>query len=108
MSQNLRAIRRKIRATTNISQITRAMKMVAAAKLQRAQARVLAGRAYATWLSDLLAEVAAAAGDDIIHPYLASPADDEDRGKDGREVTMPTCCAKPPLFCSSRRHRCRY
>lgn len=53
--------RRRIRSVKNTQQITRAMKMVASAKLRRAQQRVLAARPYAQNLSAMLGSVAAAA-----------------------------------------------
>jgi F-type H+-transporting ATPase subunit gamma len=53
--------RRRIRSVKNTQQITRAMKMVASAKLRRAQQRVLAARPYSTNLASMLAQVAAAA-----------------------------------------------
>lgn len=56
--------RRRIRSVKNTQQITRAMKMVSAAKLRRAQDRVIAARPYASLLRQLLANVAAAAGGD--------------------------------------------
>jgi F-type H+-transporting ATPase subunit gamma len=56
---NLIDIRRRIRSVKNTQQITKAMKMVAASKLRRAQDRVLAARPYATTLEATLASVAA-------------------------------------------------
>jgi F-type H+-transporting ATPase subunit gamma len=70
VGQNLRAYRRKIKATRNIRQITRAMKMVAAAKLKRVEAQVAAGRLYYEQLQALLARVAGASGE-VEHPLLA-------------------------------------
>ncbi len=70
MPENLRTIRRKIRTVTNIAQITRAMKMVAAARLQRVQTRVQAGKVYAERLQQLLTEVAVGVGEGFSHPYL--------------------------------------
>jgi F-type H+-transporting ATPase subunit gamma len=67
-------IRRRIRTVRNTQQITKAMKMVSAAKLRRAQDRVLSARPYAQILERLLADVAAAAaGNERIstHPLLA-------------------------------------
>jgi F-type H+-transporting ATPase subunit gamma len=60
-------IRRRIRSVKNTQQITKAMKMVSAAKLRRAQERVVASRPYADMLGQVLANVAAAASgaDDI-------------------------------------------
>ncbi len=54
-------IRRRIRSVKNMQQITKAMKMVSAAKLRRAQERAIASRPYAKMLSRMLSHVAAAA-----------------------------------------------
>jgi F-type H+-transporting ATPase subunit gamma len=67
-------IRRRIRSVRNTQQITKAMKMVSAAKLRRAQDRVIASRPYAAALRGLLADVAAAAAADervSANPLLA-------------------------------------
>ena len=67
-------IRRRIRSVKNTQQITKAMKMVSAAKLRKAQERVIASRPYARILANILANVAAAAGSDdrvMAHPLLA-------------------------------------
>jgi F-type H+-transporting ATPase subunit gamma len=55
---NLIDIRRRIRSVRNTQQITKAMKMVSAAKLRRAQDRVIAARPYATTLEAVLVSVA--------------------------------------------------
>jgi F-type H+-transporting ATPase subunit gamma len=55
-----REIRRRIRSVRNVSQITRAMEMVAASKMRRAQERVTAGRPYSERLRDVLADLASA------------------------------------------------
>jgi F-type H+-transporting ATPase subunit gamma len=57
-------IRRRIRSVKNTQQITRAMKMVSAAKLRRAQDRVLASRPYAALLRQVLGNVASAVAND--------------------------------------------
>jgi F-type H+-transporting ATPase subunit gamma len=54
-------IRRRIRSVKNTQQITKAMKMVSAAKLRRAQDRVISARPYASMLDRMLQNVAAAA-----------------------------------------------
>jgi F-type H+-transporting ATPase subunit gamma len=54
-------IRRRIRSVKNTQQITKAMKMVSAAKLRRAQDRVIASRPYAAMLERMLKNLAAAA-----------------------------------------------
>jgi len=67
-------IRRRIRSVKNTQQITKAMKMVSAAKLRRAQDRVIAARPYASALRKVIANVAAAgASDDGVagNPLLA-------------------------------------
>ncbi|HEV2714336.1 MAG TPA: ATP synthase F1 subunit gamma [Terriglobales bacterium] len=51
---NILDIRRRIRSVTNTRQITKAMKMVSAAKLRRAQDRALAARPYAQMLTNVL------------------------------------------------------
>ncbi len=67
-------IRRRIKSVRNTQQITKAMKMVSAAKLRRAQDRVIASRPYGAALRGLLTDVAAAAGADesvAANPLLA-------------------------------------
>jgi F-type H+-transporting ATPase subunit gamma len=67
-------IRRRIRSVRNTQQITKAMKMVSAAKLRRAQERALAARPYGAMLQQILANVAEAASqspDAAGHPLLA-------------------------------------
>lgn len=55
-----REIRRRIRSVKNMSQITRAMEMVAASKMRRAQERVTAGRPYSERLRAVLADLSSA------------------------------------------------
>jgi len=57
-------IRRRIRSVKNTQQITKAMKMVSAAKLRRAQDRTIAARPYGTLLRKVLGNVAAALSGD--------------------------------------------
>ena len=67
-------IRRRIRSVKNTQQITKAMKMVSAAKLRRAQDRVIASRPYGAMLREILGNVAAAVANDEIegkNPLLA-------------------------------------
>jgi F-type H+-transporting ATPase subunit gamma len=52
-----REIRRRIRSVKNLSQITRAMEMVAASKMRRAQRNVLATRPYSDRMLDLMGEL---------------------------------------------------
>ena len=67
-------IRRRVRSVRNTQQITKAMKMISAARLRKAQERALAARPYATMLRQMLANVAEAASqnpDAGGHPLLA-------------------------------------
>ena len=57
---NLLDIRRRIKSVKNTQQITKAMKMVSAAKLRRAQDRVIAARPYAALLRKMLSHLAVA------------------------------------------------
>jgi len=67
---NLLDIRRRIRSVKSTQQITRAMKMVAAARLRRAQERIFDARPYANQMLTLLASVAART-EQRAHPLLA-------------------------------------
>jgi len=68
-------IRRRIRSVKNTQQITKAMKMVAAAKLRRAQERIFAARPYSGGLQEVLQSVVSRV-DPEKHPLLA-PREDE-------------------------------
>src|SRR6476646_10165156 len=70
-------IRRRLRSVKSTQQITKAMKMVAAAKLRRAQERVIGARPYAKSIADLLESVRRRLGPATAHPLLASR--DEER-----------------------------
>ena len=64
---NPRDLRRRIRSVKSTAQITKAMQMVAAAKMRKAQQGALAGRPYAILMNRVLAEVVPQAGD-FTHP----------------------------------------
>jgi F-type H+-transporting ATPase subunit gamma len=67
----LKAIKRRISGAKNTRKITRAMKMISAARLRRAQQRVTELRPYAIKTSELLASVAARVSpDEDVHPLL--------------------------------------
>src|SRR3954447_24525088 len=74
---NILDIRRRIRSVTNTRQITRAMKMVSAARLRRAQERALAARPYAQMLTNVLKSLVSRADvydpqtGEALHPLLA-------------------------------------
>ena len=64
-------LRRRIRAVKNTQQITKAMKMVAASKLRRAQDRIMNARPYAMQMQRVLRSVAARV-DESVHPLLVA------------------------------------
>ncbi|MGA8752625.1 ATP synthase F1 subunit gamma [Candidatus Deferrimicrobium sp.] len=68
---NLRAIRKRISSVKSTQQITRAMKMVSAAKLRRAQDGINAARPYARKMREVVTAVAGRAGSDA-HPLLTA------------------------------------
>ncbi len=68
---NILDIRRRIRSVINTRQITKAMKMVSAAKLRRAQERALAARPYAQMLTNVLKSLVARA--EIYDPETGEP-----------------------------------
>src|SRR5919201_1168541 len=70
---SLRDIRRRIRSIRNTAKITKAMELVAASRLRRAQMRVTAARPYADAMRALISELSAAApgGVGALHPLLA-------------------------------------
>ncbi len=68
---NILDIRRRIRSVTNTRQITKAMKMVSAAKLRRAQERALAARPYAQMLTNVLKSLVSRA--EIYDPETGEP-----------------------------------
>jgi F-type H+-transporting ATPase subunit gamma len=72
-------IRRRIRSVKNMQQITKAMKMVSAAKLRRAQERAVASRPYASMMQRVLSNIAAASvgSDDVAELPLLQVRDEK-------------------------------
>src|SRR5229473_7446262 len=66
---SLRAIRTRIKSVRNTQKITKAMKLVAAAKLRRAQDAVLRARPYAQLLDEMLASLAKARAEAELPPH---------------------------------------
>ena len=64
-----RDIRRRIKSVKNTRQITKAMELVAASKMKKAQQAALAGRPYTNLLADMLAALADHV-DETVHPFL--------------------------------------
>ena len=68
---NVLDIKRRIRSVTNTRQITKAMKMVSAAKLRRAQERALAARPYSQMLTNVLKSLVSRA--EVYDPETGEP-----------------------------------
>jgi F-type H+-transporting ATPase subunit gamma len=85
---NIRDIRRRIRSAKNIQQITRAMKFVSAARLRKAQERVIAARPYAQQMMAVLNSVATRVPAQS-HPLLAQ--------RDARRVELVVITADKGL-----------
>ena len=75
----LREVKNRIRGVRSTRRITRAMEMVAAAKLRKAQQRVEQAKPYALKLDEMLSHLAAGSEGEISHPYFEE-----------REVTRKT------------------
>lgn len=67
---NLLDIRRRIKSVKNTQQITKAMKMVSAAKLKRAQDRVVTARPFANKMMEVLGQLAQRTDEEFHHPLL--------------------------------------
>lgn len=66
----IRQVRQRIKVAKSIQQITKAMKMVAVARLRRAQERVQSARPYAAAMREMMTSLAAAVGGQVQHPLL--------------------------------------
>lgn len=67
---NTRELRRRIKSVKNTSQITKAMQMVAATKMRRAQNQAIAGRPYTTTLHKAVTALLSKLGENISHPLI--------------------------------------
>jgi F-type H+-transporting ATPase subunit gamma len=72
---NLLDIRRRIKSVKNTQQVTKAMKMVSAAKLRRAQDRVVNARPFAAKMREMLGNLASQTAEDFHHPLLDARGD---------------------------------
>ena len=70
---SIRLIRRRIRSVENTAKITKAMEMIAASKMRRAQQKALAARPYAERMRDVLADLAAQSRAEFDLPTLLTP-----------------------------------
>src|ERR671919_597550 len=69
MAGKLRTVRRRIRSVQSTMKITRAMELIAASRIRKAQQRVLAARPYAEQLTSAMEDVARQTGA-LVHPLL--------------------------------------
>ena len=106
---NTQALRRRIRSVRSTQQITKAMKMVAAARLRRAQSRIMEARPYAAALSEVLASVAGRLTN-ARHPLLDQRDEEQvtlvvisgDKGlcgsfNAGAQPSLPSSCLLPSM-----------
>ncbi len=70
-------MRRRIKSVKNTQQITKALKMVAAAKLKRSQDKVTAARPFAEKMSDVLGGLSAKVAEEFSHPLLDERGDEK-------------------------------
>src|SRR3954471_20078484 len=70
-----RVLRRRIRSIESTKKITRAMELIAASRILKAQQRVAAARPYAELLTQAIQNLAAAGGGAVGHPLLAQRDD---------------------------------
>ena len=120
---SLKAIRKRIASVKNTRKITRAMKLVAAAKLRRAQDAIIAARPYAAGAHAVVSELSGVAGKDA-HPLFEERAAqargdrrDHERSRPGRRVQherrsrpssatpRTSCRARPRSRCASSARR---
>src|SRR3954468_176826 len=73
---NLLDLRRRIKSVKNTQQITKAMKMVAAANLKRAQDRVVTARPFANKMTQVMAALASRTDENFHHPLLDARGDE--------------------------------
>ena len=66
----LRVVKKRIRSVVSTRRITKAMEMVAAAKLRKATQRVEQAKPYARKMDEMLSHLASAATGEIVHPYF--------------------------------------
>lgn len=72
MAKGIREIKRQIKSIQSTRQITKAMEMVASAKLRKAQEKAHASRPYAEKLKEVVSSIAAAGSDGVTHPMLVT------------------------------------
>jgi F-type H+-transporting ATPase subunit gamma len=95
---SLKAVRTRIASVKSTQKITRAMKLVAAARLRRAQDAIVAARPYAQSMAEAVSQLAARAGDDA-HPMLQQ--------REGQRLTLVTLTSDRGLCGGFNANICR-
>src|SRR5689334_7797624 len=86
---SIKDLKKRIGTTKNTQQTTKAMKLVSAAKLRRAQEAITSQRPYARRLAELLAEVLKTPGLELSSPLLAREGMGSDaKGAGGKEKVL--------------------
>jgi len=67
---NIRLIRRRIKGVKNIAKITKAMEMIAASKMRKAQEHGMAGRPYSEKITQVISDLMAVSSGQVLHPCL--------------------------------------
>ncbi len=75
---SLKDIRRRIKSVKGTSKITRAMQLVAAAKMKKAQDQAVAGREYAQKLNQILGQIIDKSDGDLKHAFLGNTSTDQE------------------------------
>ena len=78
MAKGSKEIRKRIRSVRNTQQVTKAMKMVAAARLRKSEGRTRASRPYSDTLREVMGHLAGVSGD-YEHPFMKHIAEDQPR-----------------------------
>ncbi|MFH1368895.1 MAG: ATP synthase F1 subunit gamma [Elusimicrobiota bacterium] len=80
MSQNLQSLKKRIKTAQNISQIARAMEMIAASKIKKAQAAAQNNKPYSDKITEVLDRMLSSSrAEDIEHPYMAKNVNTQNR-----------------------------
>ncbi len=106
-------IRRRIRSVKNTQQITKALKMVSAAKLRRAQESMFAARPYARTMAQVLKDVASRTEGEENHPLFRSTSKATARSSSSwspptracAEPSTPPCSGWPSAFLTDNANR---
>src|SRR3989339_547713 len=97
-----RDLRRRIKSVKNTSQITKAMQMVAASKMRKAQQGALAGRPYAALMNTVLAEVTAKIGKATTLYICAGRKGSQFIARTKRQLAAEFTYKDTPLFSEAR------